>query len=145
MCVYVIIIMHVHMCSFYPFTCGNMHMCRCNNTCMRACIHEICIYVDAIILACVHACMHTRIHTHTHTHTHTHLSSKSGIAVKNDREAAFALRVAREVLFGTRLVLVSKETYNRPKETYLYAKRDLLLQTYLFGTRLAVDNGVHCL
>ena len=24
-----------------------------------------------------------------------------------------------------RYVLVSKETYNRPKETYLYAKRDL--------------------
>ena len=30
-----------------------------------------------------------------------------------------------------RYVLVSKETYNRPKETYLYAKRDLLPQTYL--------------
>ena len=37
------------------------------------------------------------------------------------------VHVKRALLTFTylRYVLVSKETYNRPKETYLYAKRDL--------------------
>jgi len=120
-----------------------MYACMyvCMHACMHACIYVlmyVCMYVCmdgwmyARMYLCMRLCTHTHTHTHTHTrtharthacthaHTHTHTHTHTPGGDVTQRLCPDSASVA-----SLRYVLVSKETYNRPKETYLYAKRDL--------------------
>ena len=68
--------------------------------------------------------MYVNAHTHTHTHTHTYIYIHTYIHTHIYTNSP-------RILAYLGCVLVSKETYNRPKETYLYGKRGLSTIAYL--------------